>query len=98
IVEAMARRCAVVAPAVGPFTEFIDDGVTGMLFEPGTTAQAAERIAGALRDDLTRVAMGEKAREAVLARFAPEPALAVLAAELRRLAPSAGTRHRSGAA
>ena len=38
-----------------------------------------------LADAALRAALGRRARESMLARFAPEPALAVLAAELRRL-------------
>lgn len=90
VAEAMARRCAVAAPHQGPFTEFVEDGVTGSLFTPGAVESAADRIARLLADAPLRSGMGHQAREAVLARFAPEPALAVLAAELRLASPVAG--------
>jgi glycosyltransferase involved in cell wall biosynthesis len=85
IAEAMARRCAVAAPDHSAFPEFVEPGKTGSLFTPGSATSAADRIQELLADAGLRAALGGRARESVLARFAPEPALAVLAAELRRL-------------
>jgi glycosyltransferase involved in cell wall biosynthesis len=85
IAEAMARRCAVAAPDHSAFPEFVEPGKTGALFTPGSATSAADRIQELLADAGLRAALGGRARESVLARFAPEPALAVLAAELRRL-------------
>jgi glycosyltransferase involved in cell wall biosynthesis len=85
IAEAMARRCAVAAPGHSAFPEFVEPGKTGALFTPGSATAAADRIQELIADPGLRAALGERARESVLARFAPEPALAVLAAELRRL-------------
>ena len=82
VAEAMARRCAVVAPDRTPFTEFVEDGVNGRLYRPGA---AAERVQGLLADAGLRARLGGKARESILARYAPEPALEVLARELRGL-------------
>lgn len=86
IAEAMARGCAVAAPDHSAFPEFVEPGKTGALFTPGSATTAADRIQELLADAGLRAALGGRARESVLARFAPEPALAVLAAELRRLA------------
>ena len=86
LAEAMARRCAVAAPDQSPFPEFVEPGKTGALFTPGSVESAAGRIQELILDAGLRAEMGGRAREAVLARFAPAPALAVLAAELRRLA------------
>ncbi|HSG39735.1 MAG TPA: glycosyltransferase family 4 protein [Thermoanaerobaculia bacterium] len=82
VAEAMARRCAVVAPDRTPFTEFVEDGVNGSLYHPGA---AAERVQGLLADAGLRDRLGRKARESILARYAPEPALEALAASLRSL-------------
>lgn len=84
IAEAMARRCAVAVPDQSPFPEFVEAGKTGALFTPGAAESAADRIQELIADAPRRAALGGRAREAVLARFAPEPALAVLAEELRR--------------
>lgn len=85
VAEAMARGCAVVVPDQPPFTEFVEEGVTGSLFSPGSAVSAADRIAALLADENRRAACGQRAREAVLARFAPGPALDLLAWELWRL-------------
>ena len=86
VAEAMARRCPAVAPNQGPFSELIADGVSGALFKPGSAESAAGRVSGLLARRELRSEMGHTARQEVLARFAPAPALAVLAAELGRLA------------
>jgi glycosyltransferase involved in cell wall biosynthesis len=86
IAEAMARRCAVAAPDQAPFPELVEPGKTGALFTPGSAASAADRVQELIADAGLRADLGRRAREAVLARFAPEPALAVLAEELRRVA------------
>lgn len=85
VAEAMARRCAVVAPRQPPFTEFVEDGITGSLFAPGSARSVADRVEELVADADRRTAYGEKARRVVLARFAPGPALEVLAWELWRL-------------
>jgi len=85
IAEAMARRCAVAAPDHSAFPEFVLPGKTGSLFTPGSVDSAADRIQELLADAALRERLGDEARRSVLARYAPEPALAVLAAELRRL-------------
>jgi glycosyltransferase involved in cell wall biosynthesis len=85
IAEAMARGCAVAAPDQAPFPEFVEAGRTGLLFPPGSAASAADALQKLLADAPLRAELGGRAREAILERFAPEPALAVLAAELRRL-------------
>jgi glycosyltransferase involved in cell wall biosynthesis len=82
LAEAMARACAVVAPDRPPATEFVEDGRTGGLYAPDVAA-AADRVQALLGDRDLRESCGRRARGAVLARFAPEPALAVLASELR---------------
>jgi glycosyltransferase involved in cell wall biosynthesis len=85
VAEAMARRCAVAVPDQSPFPEFVEPGKTGALFTPGAAESAADRIQELIANAGLRADLGRRAREAVLARFAPEPALAVLAEELRRL-------------
>jgi glycosyltransferase involved in cell wall biosynthesis len=85
IAEAMARRCAVAAPDQAPFPDLVEPGRTGALFTPGSTESAADRLQELIADASLRAALGGRAREAVLARFAPEVALGVLAGELQRL-------------
>jgi glycosyltransferase involved in cell wall biosynthesis len=85
IAEAMARRCAVAAPAHSAFPEFVEPGRTGALFTPGNANSAADRIQELIAGAALRADLGGRARDSVLARYAPEPALAVLAEELRRV-------------
>jgi len=86
VVEAMARRCPVLVPDSGPFTDFVTDGVSGGLYRPGSVRSATDRLLALLSDGQLRAECGRRGREVVLTRFAPEPALAVLAAELERAA------------
>jgi glycosyltransferase involved in cell wall biosynthesis len=86
VAEAMARCCVVAVPDQAPFTEFVTHGATGLLFPPGSAEAAANLVQTALADAALRARLGESARESVLARFAPERALAALAHEFRRLA------------
>jgi glycosyltransferase involved in cell wall biosynthesis len=97
VVEAMARGCAVLVPDQGPFTEYVEEGVTGSLYRPGSARSAADHLQALLADGGLREACGRRARVSVLERFAPEPALAVLAAELERAAavPAAADQRRS---
>jgi glycosyltransferase involved in cell wall biosynthesis len=85
IAEAMARGCAVAAPRQGPFPEFVHPGRTGALFTPGSAPAAADAIQELIANPALRADLGRQGRESILKKFAPEPALAVLAAELRRL-------------
>lgn len=86
VVEAMARGCAVLVPGQGPFTEYVEEGVSGSLYRPGSARSAIDRLQALLGDAALRDRCGRRAREIVLERFAPEPALAVLARELERAA------------
>jgi glycosyltransferase involved in cell wall biosynthesis len=85
IAEAMARECAVLAPNEGPFPEYVRDRVNGLLYKPGSVADAAERAIQALDDGVLRHAIGRQARLDILETFAPERSLAVLARELRSI-------------
>lgn len=86
VAEAMARCCTVVVPAEGPFTEFVSHGESGLGYEPGSVAAAAEQVERILDSAELRLACGRRARQTVLERFAPEPALARLAELFRDLA------------
>ena len=86
VAEAMARRCAVVAPRRPPFTEFVADGVTGSLYLHGSPADAAARVLALVNDSATREAMGDRARRSILAAHAPDVAIAALARTLREVA------------
>ena len=68
VLEAQLAGRAVVATAVGGIPELVEDGVDGALVPPGAPAVLARRVAALLADSAGARAMGERARERVLAR------------------------------
>ncbi len=85
VAEALARQCPVAVPDRPPFTELVENGTSGLLFPSGSAEGAADRVQTLLADAALRARCGQRGRESMLARFAPEPALAALARELRSL-------------
>jgi len=72
IAEAMVRGKPVVCSRIGGLQEIVDDGVTGLLFEPGNVEDLAEKIRYLWdRPDLCRK-MGQAGREKVLREYLPE--------------------------
>lgn len=61
ILEAMASGVPVVAPRVGGIPELVEDGVTGILYDPADLDGAVERIADLLADPGRSMTMGYKA-------------------------------------
>lgn len=79
VLEASATGVGVIASAVGALSEGVDDGVSGLLVaadDPATWSDALRR----LHDDATAVRLGEGARAAWEARWAPEGGLRALEA------------------
>jgi len=70
--EAMLRGKPVIASRIGGIPEIVDDGVTGLLFEPGNAEDLAEMIRYLWeRPELCRQ-MGQAGREKVLREYTPE--------------------------
>jgi glycosyltransferase involved in cell wall biosynthesis len=65
LVEAMAAGRPVVASAVGPIPEIVEDGVTGLLIPPGDPVALAEAIVRVLRDPELAMALGRAGRARV---------------------------------
>ncbi len=66
ILEAMACGKPVVAPRVGSIPESIDDGRTGLLFNPGDARAATDLVLGLLANRARRVEIGAAARQWVV--------------------------------
>jgi glycosyltransferase involved in cell wall biosynthesis len=70
IIEAMAAGCAVVATAAGGQAEILEDGISGLLVEPGDPQALAGAICRVLGDHQLRRQLQESARARLRARFA----------------------------
>jgi glycosyltransferase involved in cell wall biosynthesis len=67
--EAMASGTPVVCSRVGGLPEVVEDGVTGLLAEPGDVEGLRERLAAVLRDRALARRLGRAARERAVERF-----------------------------
>lgn len=72
LVEAMATATPVVATKIGGMTEIVDDGVTGVLTEPGQPQALAEAILKIIADPVRASAMGKAGRIKVQQRYSWE--------------------------
>ncbi len=72
-IEAMARGLPVVAYRSGGIPEWLDNGVTGTLVEPGDIAGLAGAIDGILSDPEAARRMGQAGQERQRELFSPEP-------------------------
>lgn len=72
LMEAMACGCAVIGSRVGGTPELIEDGRTGLLFEPGDVAGLYTGLLRLVRDDLTREALGRAAADMIRSRYSVE--------------------------
>jgi len=69
LIEAMYMKTPAVSSRVSAIPELIDDGVNGLLAEPGNVHQIAENIEKLLTDAELRAEMGQRAREKVIEEF-----------------------------
>jgi glycosyltransferase involved in cell wall biosynthesis len=72
ITQAMAAGRPVVATRVGGVPWLVEPGVTGDLVPPGDVQAMAEALGRIVASPRQRSAMGERAHEQALSRFAPE--------------------------
>lgn len=66
IFEYMAMEKSIIAPSVGPVTEVLRDGETGLLIEPGNASQMADQIVRLVRDPALRHRLGRAGRNYVI--------------------------------
>ena len=72
LVEAFACSLPVVASRLGTMLELIDDGVTGLHFQPGDPADLAAKVSWAAAHSSDMRRMGENARRLYEDRYTPE--------------------------
>ncbi len=69
VLEAMACEAPVVATRTGGIPEIVDEGVNGLLFEPGNATDLADKIIDLLKDSTSAQKMGVEGRRRVMASF-----------------------------
>jgi len=72
IVEAFASGLPVIASRIGALAEIVDDGETGLLFEPGNADDLAQKLQWALAHPGELARMGSNARRRYEQAFTPE--------------------------
>jgi glycosyltransferase involved in cell wall biosynthesis len=77
-IEAFAAGRPVVASATGGIADWLEDGVSGLLVEPGDAPALARALDELLADPEKQRAMGAAGRESVARRFTPETHIAAL--------------------
>ena len=71
-VEAFALGKPVVASRLGALAEIVEDGRTGLLFEPGNAAELADKMGMLMGDDGLCEEMGRQARREFEAKYTAE--------------------------
>ncbi|TPG34228.1 glycosyltransferase [Mycolicibacterium hodleri] len=69
VIEASATACAIAASRIGGIPDIVPDGVTGLLFEPGSEEELAAAVCRLLGDADLRHRLGAAARERAHAEF-----------------------------
>ncbi len=85
LVLAMGAGLPVIASRVAGIPEVVQDGVSGLLVDPGDSAQLAEAMVQVLMDDTRRVLLGQEARAFVRPRFGVDGYIAATTALYDRL-------------
>ncbi|MBT2676108.1 glycosyltransferase [Streptomyces sp. ISL-14] len=83
VVEAMAAGVPVVAAGHGAFVELVEDGVTGLLHQPGESASLASCIRRIAAEQARNREMGQAARRRYEQGFSPAVGLERLVEEYR---------------
>jgi glycosyltransferase involved in cell wall biosynthesis len=69
MLEAWAQGVAVIAAAAGPLPSLVEDGVTGLLVEPGSPIALAKVLRRALDDPALLLTFGEAGRQLVIREY-----------------------------
>lgn len=85
LVLAMGAGLPVIASRVAGIPEVVQDGVTGLLVDPGDVAQLADAMVRVLLDDTLRVSLGRESRAFVRPRFGVDGYIAATTALYERL-------------
>ena len=69
ILEGMSYGMTTIATAVGGVPQIIEDGVNGILIEPGSVDVIADTLIDILTDEERKAALGRAGRETIVSRF-----------------------------
>lgn len=72
IIEAMLKKCAVIATSVGGIPEIIDDGIDGVLVPPRNHMAISNAIKEVMCKHDYAISLGEKGKDKVLKNFSVE--------------------------
>ncbi len=72
VVEAFANSLPVIASDLGSLSELVEDGVTGLLFNPGDSDDLAEKLTWANTHQKEMLEMGENARRLYEEKYTPD--------------------------
>ena len=72
VIESFASRLPVVASRLGSLEEMVLDGRTGLLFEPGSADDLAEKVSWTHEHGAEASTMGDAARDEYSAQYTPE--------------------------
>lgn len=78
LVEAFCQGLPVIASRLGAFASLIEDGVTGLLFDPGDGSDLARKVRWCREHPDAMARMGQAARAVYLARYTAQSNLALL--------------------
>jgi glycosyltransferase involved in cell wall biosynthesis len=81
--EAMWSKCACIGTATGSMPEFIEEGITGHLVEPGDSAALADRLKALLGDPEKTRSMGERGYAAARQYWSWDAVVARMLGEIR---------------
>ena len=71
-IEAFAKGTPVIASQIGAIAELIDDGKTGLYFEPANAQQLAQKVSWFLNNPANHLAMRQAARQRFLDHYTEE--------------------------
>jgi glycosyltransferase involved in cell wall biosynthesis len=95
-VEAMMLGKAVVISKIGGMPEIVEDGVTGLLFEPGNVSDLAEKLCYLWSRPELCVKLGQAGREKAEREYSPEKYYECLMDIYRKAIQLAPVRHGQG--
>ena len=96
VIEAFACGVPVIAARLGAAAELVDEGRTGLLFEPGDARSLAEKVAWSLDHEAETRAMGREARTEFERRYTARTNYETLA-QIYARAIELGRQRRDGA-